>query len=491
MIITAMDWWTPDGGTLLEWHPQPRAAQLAAQAPDAAGPLSFLQENHLRSTHAARQSGSEHKAYLGSATDIDGDLDQAALTKALETFVARHDGLRTWFRFDGNDVTRLRVEDEAIDFEVRVAGDFTEPQEFRGYIHGRFGSEATAMSWPGFAFGAISRSGGFTIYYGCDHALSDGASQALALAEIAELYHAEVGGRPVEAFASSPTGSFLDYARMENELAQSFSAESPEVVEWLDIFRSNGGVMPGFPLDMGLLPGETAPVRPIELNLLDADGIAAFDRVCKASGASFLSGIYAAVAITEYELAARADYFGISVLATRLVADFGLSQGWFCNFAPVAFGVSGAGSFTELLPAALAGYNRAKRLAVVPAQSVIGALLSSGAALEDVTASPNLLSYIDFRRFPGDGHTAYDRGVLFTGEGRTANASMWFNRDHDRLYLGSQTPDTTLAQLQVKRYHEHLWSVFDRVITDGDYAVAGPGLTGCPTEETALARHHH
>lgn len=491
MIITAMDWWTPDGGTLLEWHPRSAAAQRAAAAPVAAGPLSFLQENHLRSTHAARQGGSEHKAYLGSATDIDGELDRAAMTRALEAFVARHEGLRTWFRLDGNDITRLRVEDEALDFEVTVAGEFTESHEFRRYIHGRFGGEATAMSWPGFAFGAISRPGGFTIYYGCDHALSDGASQALALAEIAELYEAQVDGRPADAFASSPTGSFLDYARMENELTQSFSAKSPEVVEWLDIFRHGGGVMPGFPLDMGLEPGETAPVRPIELNLLDTDGIAAFDRVCKAAGASFLSGVYAAVAITEYELAARTDYFGISVLATRLVADYGLSQGWFCNFAPVAFGVADVGSFTELLPAALAGYNRAKRLAVVPAQSVIGALLNSGAALEDVTASPNLLSYIDFRRFPGDGRAAYERGVLFTGEGRTANASMWFNRDHDRFYLGSQTPDTTLAQLQVKRYHEHLWSVFDRVVTDGDYAVAGPGLTGCPTEETALARHHH
>ncbi len=491
MIITAMDWWTPGGGTLLEWHPRVGAAQRAAMAPPSAGPLSFLQENHIRSTDAARKGGGDHTAYLGSATDIDGDLDRAALTKALEAFVARHEGLRTWFRLDGNDIARLRVEDDAIDFEVSVAGEFTESQEFRQYIHGRFGSEATAMSWPGFAFGAISRPGGFTIYYGCDHALSDGASQALVLTEIAELYEAEVGGGPADAFASSPTGSFLDYARMENELTQSYCAQSPEVVEWLDIFRTNGGVMPRFPLDMGLQPGETAPVRPIELNLLDADGIATFTRICKASGASFLSGIYAAVAITEYELAARADYFGISVLATRLVADFELSQGWFCNFVPVAFNVSDAASFTQLLPAALAGYNRAKRLAVVPAQSVIGALLQSGTALEDVTASPNLLSYIDFRRFPGDGHPAYDRGVLFTGEGRTANASMWFNRDHERLYLGSQTPDTTPAQLQVKRYHEHLWSVLDRVVTDGDYVVAGPGLTGCPTEETALARHHH
>lgn len=486
VIITAMDWWTPDGGTLLEWHPTAHARRHAAAAPDDSGPLSFLQENHIRACHAARQSGVDHTAYLGSGTDVDGDLDSDALTRALRTFVLRHEGLRTWFDTDGVEVTRHLLDWEAVDFEVTVAGQFTESGQFREYLHGRFEREAVATSWPGFAFGAISRPGGFTLYYGCDHALSDGASQALALAEIAELYDSEITGNAPADFASAPTGSFLEYARLENHLAASCDPGSPAVVEWLDIFESHGGAMPGFPLDMGLEPGETAPVRPIELDLLDAGGIARFDRVCRDAGGTFLSGIYAAVAITEYELADRTDYFGISVLATRLLADFGMSQGWFCNFAPVAFPVAGAGAFTDLIPAALAGYTRAKRLAAVPAQSVIAALLGSGADPADVTASPNLLSYIDFRRFPGHGGQAYDRGVLFTGEGRTANASMWFNRDDDRLYLGSQTPDTTLAQLQIKRYHEHLWSVFDRVVVDGDYPVPGPQPTGVQGEQMRL-----
>lgn len=475
MIITAMDWWTPAGGTLIEWHPTAAASEHAAAAAQDAGPLSFLQENHIRACNAARQVGNDHKAYLGSGTDIDGDLDRNALTRALRNFVLRHEGLRTWFDTDGVEITRHLLDPGDVDFEARVAGEFTDHEQFRAYLHSRFGSEAVATSWPGFAFGAISRTGSFTLYYGCDHALSDGASQALALAEIVELYDAEITGNEPAPFASTPAGSFLEYARLENQLAAGFDADSAEIIEWRDIFESHGGVMPGFPLDMGLAPGETAPVRPVELNVLDADGIARFERICKEAGGTFLSGIYAAVALTEYELAARADYFGISVLATRLFSDFGMSQGWFCNFAPVAFGVEGARSFTDLVPVALAGYTRAKRLAAVPAQSVIAALLKSGASPADVAASPNLLSYIDFRRFPGYGGQAYDRGVLFTGEGRTANASMWFNRDDERLYLGSQTPDTTLAQLQVKRYHEHLWSVFDRVVTTGDYAVPQSG----------------
>lgn len=485
MIITAMDWWRPAGGTLLEWHPTADAARLAGQAPADAGPVSFLQENHVRGAHAACRAGNDHKAYLGSGTEIDGDLDQAAMTRALCAFVRRHDGLRTYFGTNGIEVTRHVVDPAAIDFDVCVAGSFGEESQFREYLHGRFGTEATTTDWPGFAFGAITRPGSFTIYYGCDHALTDGASMALALTEIAELYDAEIHSAEPAGFASAPAGSFLDHARMEAEAAQSFTPDSPEVLEWLEIFTAHGRTMPGFPLDLGLGPGETAQVRPIELDLLDSAGIERFERVCKGVGTTLVSGIYAAVAVTEYELASRPDYFGITVLNTRTPDGFALSQGWFCAFAPVAFNVSQSDSFTGLLPTAQAGYARAKRLAAVPTPVVLGALIAAGAALEDIVKSPNLLSYLDFRRFPGAGRPAYDRGVLFTGEGRTANASMWFNRDNSRLYLGSQTPDTTVAQLQVKRYHEHLWNVINSVARDGDYAVS----ERCP-EESTLARHH-
>ncbi|HEY9313178.1 MAG TPA: condensation domain-containing protein [Williamsia sp.] len=480
-----MDWWTPEGGTLLEWHPTAAAAELAGSALPDCGPVPFLQANHVRGCHTSALAGADHHAYLGSGTDIDGDLDRAALTRALCAFVKRHDGLRTFFGTNGTEVTRYVVAPAAVDFEVSVAGAFDQDSEFREYLHRRLASEASTTDWPGFAFGAISRPGGFTIYYGCDHALTDGASMAMALTEIAELYDSDVRAHAPSEFATAETAGFIDYARVEDQVAQSFSPDSPELREWVEIFDTNAMTMPGFPLDLGLGPGESAPVRPVELDLLDATGLDDFDRVCKASGTKLISGIFAAVAITEYELAFRTDYFGISVLNTRMTADFALSQGWFCAFAPVAFNVSGSPTFTDLLPSAQAGHTRAKRLAAVPTPTVLGALLAAGASPQDVAKSPNLLSYIDFRWFPGDGTPAYDRGVLFTGEGRTSNASMWFNRDHSRLYLGSQTPDTTVARLSVKRYHEHLWTVINSVVRDGDYAVPEP----CP-EESTLARHH-
>ena len=122
--------------------------------------------------------------------------------------------------------------------------------------------------------------------------------------------------------------------------------------------------------------------------------------------------------------------------------------------------------------------------------------------MDAVVSAPNLLSYIDFRKFPADGTPAYDRGVIFTGEGRTANASTWINRDHDRLYLGSQTPDTRFAQAQVNRYYAHLCAVVAAVAADGDHVITSPpaparipihdhDLPTAVSQERALARHHH
>ncbi len=195
-------------------------------------------------------------------------------------------------------------------------------------------------------------------------------------------------------------------------------------------------------------------------------------------------GNHVRVAITDFELAKRENYFGITVLSTRALGNFGLSEGWFCTFAPVAFNVSAASSFTEVAAAAQSGYANAKILSAVPIQTVLQALLASGVAGSEVAASPNMLSYIDFRWFPGAGTSADKNAIQFTGEGETANASMWFNRDADHLYLGAQTPRTPLAQKQIALYHAHLRNVIATVAREGDYAIRAPR-----TPELAFARH--
>lgn len=473
MRITAMGSFTPAPGRAVSWLPTGACAAAAGRAPAHPGPLTFLVENHIRGCAAARDAGTPHRAYLGSGTEIDGDLDEDRMTRALNSFVRRHSALRTWFDTDGQRISARVVDAADVSFTAHDAGPVTTAEQFQQHIGDRFGDEAISTSYPGFAFGAIRRPGGFTVFFGCDHALSDGASQALALTEIIDIYIALGESGPVD--DPGDGAGYLDYARTEAALVEHHLAGSGELTTWTEVFARNDLALPGFPLDLGLAPGESAPVTPVEITILTGDDIDRFESSCRAAGSRILSGIYAALAITDAELAGRTDYYGMTVFNTRMAApQFACAQGWFGSFAPVEFPIAGARTFTELLGAADAGYRQAKPLAAVPVQAAFAALVAAGAAPAALATTPNMLSYIDFRRFPAAGTDAYERGIIFTGEGRTANASLWINRDHRRLYLGSQTPGTPYARRQVLRYFRHLCAVIRAVARDGDYRLEPP-----------------
>jgi hypothetical protein len=468
MIITAMGNCKPRAGTLLEWHPVAEATMAAKSAPVHPAPVSFLQEDHLRAASAAAERGDDHHAYTGVATELDGALDREALSRAVGAYVLRHEGLRCWFEVEGGTVVRRLAPIDVASFEPSEVGSFTSDEEFQQYVRARFAAEATAFDWPGFVVGAVERPDDFTLYYAADHAFTDGGSQALVISELADLYAIECGeDAPVPAAA----GSHLDYASEERLRAAQYGSDAPEIEAWRERFTANNGNMPRFPLDLGLVEGEKGPVRIVERHLLDADATAALDRACKAAGSRISSGVFAAVGIADFELAGRDHYFGITVLSTRHLGDYGVSQGWFVNFAPVAFEVADAGTFAEVAVRAHAGFEAAKTIAAAPVHAVLGALAADGTLGSELAVSPNMLSYIDFRWFPGVGRPADSRGEHFTGEGRTSNASMWINRDADHLYLVAQVPDNDIAAASVERYHSHLQNILETVAREGDYAL--------------------
>lgn len=488
MKITALDSWHSAPGTSIDWHPTVDSLAGTALASSTSGRLTFLAENHVRGADAAARDGKPHLSYIGSGTTLDGRLNEEAMTRALKHFVARHSILRMWFDVEGGEVVSRSLPADAVEFEVAVGVPLPSAADVHDHIRARMGEETRSHSYPGFAFGAIVRDDDFSIFFGADHALSDGSSQALALTEIVGLYRRALAD-PADAsppVIDSSSGGFSEYAQIEATLTATHIAGTPEFAAWKDTFARNDLQMPRFALDLGLAPGETAPVRPFELPLLDRAGIAGFDRACKAAGGRFLAGIYAALAITDHELGGLENYYGMTVFDCRaMIPAYAADQGWLCSFAPVEFAVAGASTFSDLVPRANAGYERAKTLATVPVGAAMAAMMAAGASMESVVTAPNMLSYIDFRWFPGSGDDAYDRGVIFTGEGRTGNASLWINRDHDSVYLGSQTPDTPVAQYQVRRYFEHLAAVIDRVARTGDREI----VAAAPTVEPAQLRH--
>ena len=180
MIITALSNWRPEPGALIEWHPSESARTLAATPKVDPTPPSFLQDGHVRSYIGGRDAGRAHNAFLGATTEFDTDLDAPALTRALTTYLQRHEGLRSTFDIVDGQVVRYLVDPAALEFDVTEVGVLDSHEEFLDYVQNRLRAEATPVGWPGFSLGVVRRPGSFTLYYGTDHSLSDGASQVLS-----------------------------------------------------------------------------------------------------------------------------------------------------------------------------------------------------------------------------------------------------------------------------------------------------------------------
>lgn len=485
MILGAMSTWTTAPGRVLHVRPTAEAAAAAASAPVDPGAPSFLQGDHLRAYAARRAAGGVHRAWTGVASHLAGPFDGAALARALTRFVRRHEGLRTWFDVDGAEPVRHLVPADAVAFEaVEVPGPAAGPSWDDGltdHLTATFDAACRPDSWAPFALGVVVPDGdpdgsaGFGVFWGCDHAFTDGASQLMVLSEIEDLYAQELAGAPAD---DAPAGSFLDHARAEHALAAATPPDAPEIRAWSDAVAAHAGRLPRFALDLGLAPGETAPVRIRTATLLDATGLARLDALAAAHGARFTGAVFAGIALTDARLTGTANWFGVTVVGAR-GPGLETAQGWLCNFAPVTFPV-GRGGLADVLPAADAAFRQARRVAAVPVHAALGVMLSGGVLDPASLGSPQLISYLDLRRFPGVGQRAYDEGLHFTGEGRTANASLWVNRDHERLYVVMQTPDVPSAQAATDRYLAELTATF--VAAAGDDAphgeAAGAGRLG-------------
>lgn len=470
MRIDFLHTWAPAPGRVLTIRPTAAALAAAEAAPVSPGAPSFLQQDHLDAYRATVARSGVHRAWTGTATHLTGPLDEQALVGALRRFVVRHEGLRTWFDLSGPETVRHLVAAEEVAFEaVELEAPDDWEDSWEEYVVGLCDEACRPDSWPPFLLLAVAREDGFSLLWACDHAFTDGASQLMVPVELSTAYAAEAG---LPAPELPEAGSFVTYAAEERELAGTFGLESPELQGWVEIMTRHGGRLPRFPLDLGLQPGETAPVLLREFDALTGDQVDAFELLCKDAGGRFTSGLFAVLAATERRLTGEERYLGVTVMGTRS-GPYLMSHGWFCNFAPVELAVPD-GPFSQVVAAAEEAYQVTRRLVGMPVHVAIGALLMSGLTTPEELGSPQLVSYLDLRRFPGAGTEAYDRGLHFTGVGRTANASLWINREHGRLQIGAQTPDTPRAQQAVDAYFAAIAETFATALDEA----AGSGGAG-------------
>ena len=356
--------WSPEPGSLISWQVTPKSREKAGAAPVSDVPPSYQQARHLRQFSEQAKEGIEYSRLLIGSCDVPGRCDLRAMTYTFNAHVRRHDTYRSWFDYiDADHIVRHTIADPN-DIEVRATrhGEVN-AEEMREHIL----ETPSPLQWDCFRFGIIQREEHFTLYMSIDHLLMDAQFTAVILLEWQAMYNAiTAGGQPI----ALPTGGDYDaYCRRQRAYAGELTADSPEIKAWVEFAEGNDNtIMPTFPLPLGDRSGPHAGST-LSLTLLDEDETHRFEAACVASGARFIGGLLACLAMTERELTGADHYSGVSPIDTRQPDEM-VTMGWYTGVVPVAIPV-GASTFAEVAGAAQASFDAGIALSRVPFDRVI------------------------------------------------------------------------------------------------------------------------
>ncbi len=471
VALTAIQDWVGAPGSVVSWSPAPACAEKVRQATASDVPPSFQQEQHIRAYRQHAADGLEMARLMIPSWKIAGRCDLRAMSYVINAYLRRHDTYHSWFDFDEADrVVRHTVSPEDIKLVPTSHGEMNSAKW-----------QAQALDVPGpldwdcFRFGVIQRADHFTFYASIDHLHADAMFVVALFVEIHSNYAAVVeGGVPVRL---PEAGRYADYCIRQRDYTSGLTLESPEVVEWLEYLRKNGGTLPKFPMPLGdpNIPctGELNKIR-----LMDVRESDRFEAVCASAGARFIGGAFACAALAERELTGIDTYNVITPTTTRQTQAEFATTGWFTGVVPISVPVAGK-SFAETARACQQAFDAGMHLAQLPIERV----LELAAPLPDIRkAGPGvpMLSYFDTSLPPLDpvvmGKWREQEGTLYTGVGAASQMGMWVNRGSDGTVISVGYPDNPVARESATQYVELMKMFYLRAADGRADALSSPRI---------------
>ncbi len=438
-------------GRLVEWTLAATTVEAARGLPEDARPASYVQEFHLRSARSVRDQGLFVPNWLGAAFDLPGPVDLGVLEGALHAWTARHETLRSGFRWVDGELRRFTLEVGAVALDRADVGEFTDGAVLARRLQDRFDRTAEALVWPNFLFSAVLREDGASVYLAFDHSNVDAGSIYRIPAEIHELYAAGLAGRAARLPSAA---SYVDFCAAERGEADAIDGGHPTVGRWREFVRRCGGTMPPFPVDLGIDPaGPMPPQRFLSEPLVGDADAAAFEAYCRPYGGS-LVGVLAATALILRDLGETEVYRTIVPFHTRAKSHWAHAVGWFVGGVPIEVPVAAS---TELRGAleTVRGQLRANRaLARVPIARAIAVL---GEEFPQASPDPcSFVSFADTRDMPLSARWAELRAYGLVRVSYGSQVCVWVTRSHEGLWFASRFPDTDVAHKNLRRYTEAL-----------------------------------
>jgi hypothetical protein len=418
-----------------------------------------MQEGHLRgfSRYAAR--GLDYARLVIGAADEPGRCDVRAMGYCINSHLRRHKTYHSWFEYTNfRDIVRHTIDDPAdIDF-VPVRHDAMTPPQWQRFVL----STPDPVQWDCFRFGIIQYTNHFTFFSIIDHLHCDPTIISGLCSEIAMNYRALVRGAAL--IQLPPPASHDDFCVREKQHVSGLTVDSPEVRKWIEFAENNGGTLPDFPLPLGDLSlpagGDVVVDR-----LMNPQQTAEFESRCMGAGARFSGGLFACVALAQYQLTSSATYYGLTPTdKRRSLAEFS-TMGWFTGVVPLDVPVNSA-SFEETARAAQASFDSNLGLADVSFNEV----LKLAPWLRPWGPNCTMVNYMDTGLPPFSATVAShmtDANLRVYCDPRDpAHLYISIIRLFDELSIWVNLPDNPTARESVTRYLRALKGVISRV-TDG------------------------
>jgi hypothetical protein len=451
-------------GTVISWHPTAAAAEKARNAPVSSVPVSYMQGQHLRNYHERTAAGLNFSRQIIASCDVPGQCDVSAMNHALNAYLRRHDTFRSWFeRTDNGEFIRRAVTDPAdIEFAPVEHGEMAVDE-----ISTHVVTIPNPLEWGCFTFGIIQGENHFTFFAAMDHVHGDATLIGTTMLEANGMYSALSGGG--SALTLPDAGSYGDFCVREREYTSALSVDSPGVRAWIDFAENSGNGFPEFPLPLGDPSESTGSDMSSEL-LMDTGQTERFEAACATSGARFVGGLFACLALVEHEFTGALTYYGLTPRDSRTAADNFMTQGWFTGLIPITVPIAAA-SFPDAAWAAQNSFDSGLDMARVPYYRVL-----------------ELAPWLDWPQpnFPVSnflhGGAAPLNAILAAGEMGLANnigiypdgrysyqLTIYIFRYGEGTVMAIMHPDNPIAQKSATRYMEAMRSVCVRVADSGHW----------------------
>jgi amino acid adenylation domain-containing protein/FkbH-like protein len=311
-------------------------------------PLSFVQE---RLWFLGQLEPGSHAYHVPMALRLEGELKLDAFRHALEQIVARHEALRTTFRYSNERLIQEIAPQLSLPLEEtdlsHLAEEVREPR-IRDWLGSLAQKPFDLASGPLVRTGLLRlgpRQHLFLVVL--HHAISDGWTLSIFFQELSGLYSAFAA----EAQATPLPEPLLQYADFAHWQRQSFQGSVLD--SEVDYWRKKLG---GAPIRIELptdceLPEKPAGKAGRTTTILDAKLVQGINQTGHTHGCTPFMLLMSALAITLYKWCEQRDLVIGTVVAGRTRREFENVFGCFMNFLPIRAKLSGSMKLEQVLAA--------------------------------------------------------------------------------------------------------------------------------------------